>query len=638
MTHRAWSLSLVIIPILAAGGGLRAQSAAADPEERVKRLVVLIRDKIGGDEAVGAGILFGTGSDRVYIATANHVVRRGPEEAREIKVQFKWLPGEEFEGSLLRNYDPGLDLAVLSVAGLSRLAISAGVIPFQLLGDAAAVRRGDEVYSLGHPHGQPWVLRVTPDRVAQASAESVVFEGTPYPGHSGGALLNQKREVIGLIRKDTPPNGEALNIARALEKLGEWGYPVRLARRAEKAGVPAAARPEGGQASRSTAPAPVTTADKPQVEVAEIPPKSSPSARAAEPKASGAEVVSGGFRSLALGFRHTCGVQETGDANSFGAAICWGESAQGQLGAGLSELRFRNLSAGTGFTCGVAGTLEAYCWGDGSKGQLGDGVAAHPGAPVQIAGKWMTLSAGSMEVCGLQGDRTAYCWGSLPTPGAEGRAAKFERLAGPPAAVPGSLAFNQMAVGATHACGLTKDREVYCWGFNALGQLGNNSQAHSSRPEPVAGGKKFLNMSVGGRHSCGVSLERAAYCWGYNGAGEVGDGTNVNRNVPVAVAGGLTFATVQAGASHSCGIAAGGAAYCWGSNRVGQLGNGSKADSASPVPVSGQLRFRLIYAGGTHSCGITVSGEAYCWGANNFGQLGDATTTSSAVPVRVTQR
>ena len=95
-------------------------------------------------------------------------------------------------------------------------------------------------------------------------------------------------------------------------------------------------------------------------------------------------------------------------------------------------------------------------------------------------------------------------------------------------------------------------------------------------------------ITAGGNHSCGLTASGAAYCWGYNGLGQLGNNSSTNSSLPVAVAapsGGspLSFSSITAGSYHSCGVTTNGAAYCWGLNFYGQLGNNSTANSSLPT-------------------------------------------------------
>jgi outer membrane protein assembly factor BamB len=197
--------------------------AAADAEALVKDLVVMIRGKLGGEDAIGAGIIFAIDQDRLYIATANHVVRQGLQTAiTGMEVLFKWLPGEWKAANLLADFDTEADLAVINVPG-ARSLIGARKLSFDRL--APEVKRLDQVFTVGYPAGQAWYPRVTPDIVAEVTGETVAFE-TSYleRGNSGGALVNARWEIVGLVREDRPPRGVALRLDRVIERLTQWGY------------------------------------------------------------------------------------------------------------------------------------------------------------------------------------------------------------------------------------------------------------------------------------------------------------------------------------------------------------------------------------------------------------------------------
>jgi alpha-tubulin suppressor-like RCC1 family protein len=52
-----------------------------------------------------------------------------------------------------------------------------------------------------------------------------------------------------------------------------------------------------------------------------------------------------------------------------------------------------------------------------------------------------------------------------------------------PTPISSSLRFSSLAVGTTHACGVTRDtKSVWCWGDNTYGQLGNRSRSNSFVP------------------------------------------------------------------------------------------------------------------------------------------------------------
>jgi S1-C subfamily serine protease len=201
---------------------LTGSQVSRPAEDRVKPFVVMITCDLGEEANFGTGIVFGAVDNRLYILTANHIVRKIMYSARNIKVHLVFRPGEDFEAKLLSNVDEALDLAVLSV---EVPGASVGTPPFQVLGDPESLNRADTVYHVGNR----WYVNVLPEKISRKSVDSLFFESnTIASGDSGGPLLNEARDIVGMVRTDQPPEGEAVRMDRILDKLREWLYPVAL--------------------------------------------------------------------------------------------------------------------------------------------------------------------------------------------------------------------------------------------------------------------------------------------------------------------------------------------------------------------------------------------------------------------------
>jgi hypothetical protein len=188
----------------------------ADREDELEQLVAMI-----SCQGPGAGIVVGHDSTRLYVATAAHVVRACADGTAEIKLKGQATP---FRGRVVRTGDG--DLAVIAIDGAQKLGAE---LSFDRLGDADAVKRGDAVYALGNPSGAEWSVNATPDRVSRVQGTTIRFQSEFIrAGHSGGALLNESWDIIGMIQRDNPPQGEALSMARLVSVLREWGVPVAL--------------------------------------------------------------------------------------------------------------------------------------------------------------------------------------------------------------------------------------------------------------------------------------------------------------------------------------------------------------------------------------------------------------------------
>jgi len=309
--------------------------------------------------------------------------------------------------------------------------------------------------------------------------------------------------------------------------------------------------------------------------------------------------VAGGllFLDVTAGDWHTCGIttdnraycwglDDAGELGTAGSAACSGKICRQPVAVAGSR-RWRQISAGVSHTCAVTLDDKGFCWGEGDNGELGDGKSVGVNRPVAVSGGlvFRQLTAGAAFTCGLTKANAVYCWGWNPY-GQLGDRTKISRPT--PGKVFGGLSFRQVRAGFFFACGVTIDDVAYCWGNNFDGRTGTGKDdPRILKPTPVAGGLRFSRVTAGLGHGCGVAITGRAWCWGNNALGELGNGSLENSPVPVAVPGFRTWLEVRAGpdAAHTCGISTAGQAFCWGWNNSGQLGDGTTQTRASPVPI-----------------------------------------------------
>lgn len=314
---------------------------------------------------------------------------------------------------------------------------------------------------------------------------------------------------------------------------------------------------------------------------------------------------SGSWASVSAGADHSCAL------DTEGRAFCWGANTTGQLGNGTfsdfpSEepvpveggLSFLRISAGAGFTCAVSTANVAYCWGQNEAGQLGSFTG---------------------ETCGPD-----FCSTSP--------AAVSEPAQGPVA---------WEAAGASgprdgdHACGVTGDGDLYCWGTNLEGELGAGPDVQeSTEPLLISSGRDTAGNAVslrgavgavdaGSEHSCAALTGDRFACWGRNLDGELAAGirTEVER-IPLVSPFGAT--AVDAGSAVTC-LLEGTLAACAGSNEFFQLGDADfdPLPSAEPRAVDGGIAWSVVSVGDEHVCGVADDETPYCWGTGDEGQLGN---------------
>jgi len=266
------------------------------------------------------------------------------------------------------------------------------------------------------------------------------------------------------------------------------------------------------------------------------------------------------FAAVSAGVAHACGIRRDD-----GALRCWGYDPTGSIPRLDTPGPFEKVSAGPSNACAIrADDHRIVCWGGAVPGELtppsdpggyadvavGDGFACalqredgraicwgpkRPDAApiVPSDDDYLQIVAGRTHACGLRRvDRVAECWAAFSVASARIELpVSFERIAsnagrlvcgirsgarttscfdigtGTPSANFLRGAFETIAVGTSHQCGLTLgDRALSCNGSSdSKGQLGNQ------RIRSIA----FESVSAGGEFNCGVEASHGRLvCWG----------------------------------------------------------------------------------------------------------------------------
>jgi hypothetical protein len=200
--------------------------------EQTARLTVMLKVEFkDGTSEAGAGFVFGHSNDRLFIATADHVVHGGSPQIQNIWVRLKTMGGgKPVKADFLKSAKAeNIDLAVLAIGDLAKQHINPCAFPYDRLPYRHNVKRGDTVYAIGNPDGDSWAEPVDPDKVAQVNEKEIVFQSAMVSGgNSGGPLIDNEANLVGMTTADQPPFARAINMALILGQLKKWGYPVQL--------------------------------------------------------------------------------------------------------------------------------------------------------------------------------------------------------------------------------------------------------------------------------------------------------------------------------------------------------------------------------------------------------------------------
>ena len=260
--------------------------------------------------------------------------------------------------------------------------------------------------------------------------------------------------------------------------------------------------------------------------------------------------------SLDAGYYHSLAL------TSAGKVFTWGLNADGQLGDGttISEpsptditSKF-SLAAGEKVSSIVTGEFHSlaltsakrvFAWGHNAYGQLGDGTTANKLSPTDITSGF---------------------------------------------ALPSGETIASIAVGSYHSFALTSAGRIFDWGYNGNGQLGDGTTGNRTSPADITSifslteGETVSSIYAGYYHSFALTSAGNVYAWGINSSGQLGDGTSINSPLPKKITvGGVAVSSLAVGNDHSLALAPAGIVYAWGLNASGQLGDGTTDNRLSPT-------------------------------------------------------
>jgi hypothetical protein len=232
------------------------------------------------------------------------------------------------------------------------------------------------------------------------------------------------------------------------------------------------------------------------------------------------------FSSVAAGLYYgVCAVEaSTGDPYCWGGTPSHG-SIPSRAMAGTPFASFRDY-------CGLGRDGKAYCL-----------VANDASFTTSTPQRLSSLTFVQVDrLCGITIDHAAYCW-SVPIFSAPGTAPTPVRVPGSQLwasiSVGDSYGTPYGDREPSYVCGVTTDGHGYCWGLNYVGQLGNGNTTEQPTPTLVLYSLRWKSIAAyagsyreyGTDHTCGVTVDDQVYCWGSNVNGSLGQGDAGNSIV-----------------------------------------------------------------------------------------------------------
>ena len=300
----------------------------------------------------------------------------------------------------------------------------------------------------------------------------------------------------------------------------------------------------------------------------------------------------------------------------------------------------KNISSGDRHSLALKNDGTVWAWGYNHYGQLGNITAAIKSTPLQVTGlsDVKAISAGDSHSLALKNDGTVWAWG-YNNCGQLGDGTTTNKSI--PVQVTGLSGVTAISAGDSHSLALKNDGTLQAWGYNEYGQLGLPFPKNSSipvlsqkktklyPPEPLV----IQDFASGGSHTIVLTDEGEVWAWGHNGYGQLGDGTNMDSSEPVLVKGLTHVVAISAGLNHSMALKSDGTLWAWGQNNYGQLGDGTTINRSVPIKVNGLNNMMILSAGGSHSTALKSDLSLWAWGRNTYGQVGNGSKKTATLPV-----
>ncbi|MBT3983936.1 MAG: hypothetical protein HOE90_21450 [Bacteriovoracaceae bacterium] len=323
-----------------------------------------------------------------------------------------------------------------------------------------------------------------------------------------------------------------------------------------------------------------------------------------------------------VGKSHACVVDEV--APSRNELLCWGSNKFGKTDVPNTLINPLHVSVGDEFTCVLdkvsKNQNKVICFGKSRGNRTNVPALVHP--QTILSGKGFSCS---IDLLNYWGETELKCWGQLGdldgniliTNPLLARSSFFHLCAY--SKVDGLMCFgtnisgetnlsyemqtaeiaksllvvsnelkvpssDALATGYSHACAITFDKKITCWGKD-----------YSSQTVVPKGIVDPVQVVAGAEHTCALHQNKVT-CWGDNYFGQ--------RSVP-ALANPVKLSSTYD--SHTCAILKDGSVKCWGKDGDGQV---------SKIPAL-KLPVKEVTAGVNYTCALDQEGVK-CWGGSGM--------------------
>lgn len=243
------------------------------------------------------------------------------------------------------------------------------------------------------------------------------------------------------------------------------------------------------------------------------------------------------------------------------------------------------VAAGKYHSLAVTREGQVWAWGRNDNRQLGNNssddalkpvlVVVSDGGDVSPLPGVMAVAASEVHSVALKSDGTVWAWGD----NRYGQLGTGNTLgSGTAKRTPGLAEVRVISAGGdlttARTLARTGDNALWGWGNNTKCQMGESPREQQTTPVRLTELSRLGEvraLASGLAHGVALTADGQVWTWGDNQHGQLGDGTSTSRCTPMPVSGVSQVQAIGAGDQHTLVTQSDGTVRAWGKNEYGQL-------------------------------------------------------------------
>ena len=256
--------------------------------------------------------------------------------------------------------------------------------------------------------------------------------------------------------------------------------------------------------------------------------------------------------------------------------------------------------------------------------------------PVKVGSltTWSKINFAESFAVARKTDGTLWSWGKNEN-GGLGLNISDLSFRSSPVQIGGATDWSDFSIGpdALHVLAIRNGGQLWAWGYNAFGQVGQENTSNYSSPVQVGALTNWAYIKTTERASFAIKTDGTLWAWGWNGWGQLGQNDRISKSSPVQIGALTTWASIFTGENHAFFVKTDGTLWSIGENGAGELGLNDVASRSSPTQIGSDTDWSDGTGNREATLALKTDNTLWAWGNDAFGVLGNNTSGSPSANV-----